>query len=105
MSEYKNTDFMLHSDLAVTLYQEYAAKMPIIDYHCHLDPVEIAEDKNYDNITQIWLNGDHYKWRLLRQNGISENLITEKDSDYERFVAWAKTLEFSVGNPLYHWSH
>ena len=105
MSEYKNTDFMLHSDLAVTLYQEYAAKMPIIDYHCHLDPVEIAEDKNYDNITQIWLNGDHYKWRLLRQNGISENLITEKDSDYERFVAWAKTLEFAVGNPLYHWSH
>lgn len=98
-------DFLLHSELAMKLYHAYAAKMPIFDYHCHLSPQEIAEDKRYENITQIWLNADHYKWRLMRQNGIDETYITGNASDYDKFNAWAEALENAVGNPLYHWSH
>lgn len=98
-------NFLLNSDLAIELYHKYAEKMPIFDYHCHLSPKEIAEDKKYDNITQVWLGGDHYKWRLMRQNGVDESFITGDASDYDKFIAWAKTLENAVANPLYHWSH
>lgn len=100
-----NDDFLLTSDLAKKLYHEYSEELPIIDYHCHIDPKEIAEDKNFDNITQVWLSHDHYKWRLMRQNGIDESLITGDASDYDKFIAWVKTLEVSFGNPIYHWSH
>lgn len=79
--------------------------MPILDYHCHIDPQEIAEDKKFDNITQIWLGGDHYKWRQMRSNGIEEKYITGEAPDREKFQKWAETLEKAIGNPLYHWSH
>ncbi len=98
-------DFLLSSKTAQHLYHDYAAKMPIIDYHCHVNPQEIAEDKKFLNITQIWLYADHYKWRQMRANGIDERYITGNASDYEKFVMWAKTLERAIGNPLYHWSH
>lgn len=98
-------NFLLMNDAAVKLYHDYAKKMPIYDYHCHLSPKEIAEDKRFKNITEIWLGGDHYKWRALRSNGISEELITGKASDYDKFMAWAKTVPHLLGNPLHHWSH
>ena len=79
--------------------------MPIFDYHCHLNPKEIAENKSYENITQIWLYGDHYKWRAMRSNGIDEKYITGDATDYEKFLAFAKTMEYAYGNPLFHWSH
>ena len=97
-------DYLLNNDLAKKLYG-YACKMPIIDYHCHLSPKEIYEDKKFDNITQIWLYGDHYKWRLMRSYGIDEDYITGSASDYDKFLAWAKTLSLAIGNPLYEWSH
>lgn len=98
-------DFVLKNDLAKTLYHEYAEKMPIIDYHCHLDPKEIYDNGKFENITQAWLGGDHYKWRLLRANGVPEELITGKGSDYDKFLAWAATIEQCIGNPLYVWTH
>ena len=98
-------DFLLETETAHTLYHEYAAKMPIIDYHCHINPQEIAEDKKFENITQVWLGGDHYKWRQMRSNGVEEKYITGDASDREKFQKWAETLEKAIGNPLYHWSH
>ena len=99
-------DFLLHSDMASRLYHDYAADMPIYDYHCHLNPREIAENRQFDNLGQIWLEGDHYKWRGMRSAGIPERLITGSDSsDYEKYLAWAKTVPMTVGNPLYHWTH
>ena len=98
-------NFLLTNDAAVRLYHEYAKDMPIYDYHCHLNPKEIWENKKYDNITQVWLYGDHYKWRAMRSNGIDEEYITGNASDYDKFLAWAKTLPYAIGNPLYHWSH
>ena len=98
-------NFLLNSELAAELYHKYAKEQPIFDYHCHLSPKEIAEDKKYENITQVWLGGDHYKWRLMRQNGIDESYITGDADDHDKFIAWAKALENAVGNPLYHWSH
>ena len=98
-------DFLLSNETAKTLYHDYAAKMPIIDYHCHISPQEIAEDKSFKNITEVWLGGDHYKWRLMRLNGIEEKYITGNAPDKEKFMKWAKTLEKAIGNPLYHWSH
>ncbi len=100
-----NDDFMLESEYARKLYHEYASKMPIIDYHCHLPPVEIAEDKRWENITQIWLYGDHYKWRAMRSNGVDERYCTGDASDYEKFEKYAETMEYLLRNPLYHWSH
>lgn len=100
-----NDDFLLTSEVAKKLYHDHASKMPIIDYHCHLSPQEIYEDKCFENITQAWLYGDHYKWRLMRANGVEERLITGNASDYERFLAWAKTVPALVGNPLYAWTH
>lgn len=98
-------DFLLETETAQKLYHEYAAKMPILDYHCHINPQEIAEDRKFENITQVWLGADHYKWRQMRSNGVEEKYITGDASDCEKFQKWAETLEKAIGNPLYHWSH
>ncbi len=98
-------DFLLTNEPARTLYHNYAAGMPIFDYHCHLSPREIAENRRFENLTQIWLAGDHYKWRLMRANGIPERLITGDAPDWEKFEAWAATVPRIVGNPIYHWTH
>lgn len=103
--KFLSEDFLLTNESAKMLFHKHAEKMPIIDYHCHLEPAEIYENKKYENLTQIWLGGDHYKWRLLRANGIPEKLITGDGEDYEKFLAFAKTLEKSFGNPIYEWTH
>ena len=105
MTRFMDEDFLLNTAAARTLFHDYAEGMPILDYHCHINPREIAEDRKYDNITQLWLGGDHYKWRQMRSNGIDERYITGDASDYEKFEKWAETLEKAIGNPLYHWSH
>ncbi|MBR6277497.1 MAG: glucuronate isomerase [Bacteroidales bacterium] len=105
MKTFINDDFLLKSDFAKSLYHDFAKKQPIIDYHSHLIPQQIAENKRFDNITQIWLYGDHYKWRAMRANGIDEKYITGNGSDKEKFLAWAKTVPASLRNPLYHWTH
>ena len=98
-------NFLLTNSTAQTLYHEYAQQMPIIDYHCHLPPEQIAEDKNFDNLTQIWLYGDHYKWRAMRTHGVNEKFITGDSSDWEKFEKWAETVPYTLRNPLYHWTH
>ncbi len=98
-------DFLLQTETARTLYHEYAAKMPIYDYHCHLPAGQIAEDHQFQNLTQIWLYGDHYKWRATRANGVAERYITGDASDYEKFEKWAATVPYCLRNPLYHWTH
>ncbi len=98
-------DFLLTNDTAKTLYHEYAADLPIIDYHCHIPPQQIADDINFENLTAIWLYGDHYKWRAMRTNGIKENEITGDVSDWEKFNNWSKTVPYTLRNPLYHWTH
>jgi len=105
MKAFMDKDFLLETETAQRLYHEYAAKMPILDYHCHISPMEIAQDKRFDNIAQLWLSGDHYKWRQMRSNGVEERFITGDASDREKFQKWAETLEKAIGNPLYHWSH
>ena len=105
MISFMDKDFLLKNEVSKKLYHEYAKDMPIFDYHCHLNPKEIAENKGYDNLTQIWLYGDHYKWRAMRSNGIDEKYITGDASDYEKFLAFVETIEYCFGNPLYHWSH
>lgn len=105
MKPFMGKDFLLSTDTAKKLYHDCAANMPIVDYHCHINPREIAEDRRYDNITQVWLGGDHYKWRQMRSNGVDEYYITGGASDYEKFIKWVEVLEKAVGNPLYHWSH
>lgn len=97
-------DFMLQNETAKGLYHNYAANLPIFDYHCHLDPKQIAEDHFFENVTELWLAGDHYKWRAMRANGISEEKVTGTASSEEKFEAWAKTAFTSVGNPLFHWT-
>lgn len=105
MKPFMNDDFLLENDSAVKLYHEYAKTMPIIDYHCHLDAKEIFENKQFKNITEAWLYGDHYKWLAMRSNGIAEEYITGDANDFDKFLAWVKTLEKCIGNPLYHWTH
>ena len=105
MKKFMDEDFLLSTETAKKLYHEYAEVMPIIDYHCHLSPKEIYEDIKFDNITQVWLGADHYKWRQMRSNGVEERYITGDASDREKFQKWAETLEMTIGNPLYHWSH
>lgn len=105
MKAFMDKDFLLETETARKLYHEYAAKMPILDYHCHISPQEIAEDRKFDNITRVWLGGDHYKWRQMRSNGVEERYITGDAPDREKFQKWAGTLEKAIGNPLYHWSH
>lgn len=103
---FMDRDFLLSNDTARTLYHEYAAKMPIIDYHCHIDPRQIYEDARFANLTEAWLSGDHYKWRAMRSNGVDEKYITGKETgDYEKFEKWTQTLPRLIGNPLYHWTH
>jgi glucuronate isomerase len=98
-------DFLLRSETARILYHDYAKEMPIIDYHCHLPPDQIAEDKQFENLTQAWLYGDHYKWRAMRANGINERYCTGDASDWEKFEQWAVTVPYTMRNPLYHWTH
>lgn len=106
MKPFMSEDFLLKTETARRLYHDYAAGMPIYDYHCHLSPREIAEDRQFDNLGQIWLEGDHYKWRALRCAGVEEALITgNQSSDYEKYLAWANTVPQTLGNPLYHWTH
>ena len=104
MKAFLDDNFLLTTPTAQRLYG-MAEKMPILDYHCHLDPKEIAQDRHFENITQVWLGGDHYKWRLMRANGVDEACITGDAPDREKFQKWAETLEMAIGNPLYHWSH
>ena len=105
MKTFLDDNFLLNSKTARTLYHEYAKDMPIIDYHCHLSSKEISENKKYKNITEIWLGGDHYKWKAMRINGIEEKYITGNASDKKKFLKWAETVPACIGNPLYHWTH
>ena len=105
MKAFMDKDFLLSTPTAQKLYHDFAENTPILDYHCHINPKEIAEDRKFENITQVWLGGDHYKWRQMRSNGIDEYYITGGASDREKFQKWAETLEKAIGNPLYHWSH
>ncbi len=105
MEKFINDSFMLQSDEAVRLYHEFAADMPIIDYHCHLPPEEVAQDKTWENLSQVWLSGDHYKWRQMRTNGVDERFCTGDASDREKFDKFAEVMPYLLRNPLYHWSH
>jgi glucuronate isomerase len=98
-------DFLLDNDTACYLYHEHAKKMPIYDFHSHLPVAEIATDRLYENLTQIWLYGDHYKWRAMRANGVAEKYISGEATDHEKFLKWADTMPFCIRNPLYHWTH
>ena len=105
MTPFMNADFLLKTETAKKLYHEHAEVMPIIDYHCHINPQEIFEDKRYESITQVWLGGDHYKWRAMRSCGVPEYYITGEASYAEKFQKWAETIPNLIGNPLYHWTH
>jgi glucuronate isomerase len=105
MKKFLDENFLLTNATAETLYHQFAKDMPVIDYHCHLPPDQIAEDKNFANLTQVWLYGDHYKWRAMRANGIPEEYITGNRSDWEKFEKWAETVPYTLRNPLYHWTH
>lgn len=105
MKKFMDENFMLNNETAVKLYNEYAKDLPIIDYHCHLSPKEIAENKKYSSITDVWLGGDHYKWRAMRANGVEEKYVTGDAPEKEKFMKWAETMNECIGNPLYHWTH
>ena len=105
MKQFMDKDFLLESEMAKTLFHDYAAGMPIFDYHCHLVPEQIATNKSFSTITDAWLGGDHYKWRQMRTCGFDEELITGSADPYDKFLAWAETMENLIGNPLYHWTH
>ena len=105
MKSFMNADFLLPDESSQRLYHDYAASMPIIDYHCHLPPADIANNSLFKNIAHAWLGGDHYKWRAMRSNGVSEQDITGHEPDYQTFLAWARTVPRLIGNPLYHWTH
>ena len=105
MKQFMDKDFLLSTPTAQHLFHDYADQMPIVDYHCHINPKEIAEDRKFENITQVWLGGDHYKWRFMRSCGVDERFITGDASDKEKFLKWAEVLGKAIGNPLFHWSH
>lgn len=105
MKPFMNEDFLLSTETARKLYHDHAEKMPVIDYHCHINPMEIYEDKRYDTITEVWLGGDHYKWRAMRSCGVPERYITGDATPAEKFQKWAETIPNLIGNPLYHWTH
>lgn len=105
MKTFLGDDFLLDSDMAAALYHEVADPLPIIDYHCHLPPAHVADDHRFRSITELWLDGDHYKWRAMRAAGVPEDLVTGEASDWVRFAAWARTVPQTLGNPLYHWTH
>jgi len=98
-------DFLLHSEVARRLYHDYAANQPIVDYHSHLPSADIAADRQFQNLFEIWLEGDHYKWRAMRANGIPERYCTGDAPPYEKFLAWARTVPYTLRNPLYQWTH
>jgi glucuronate isomerase len=104
-SEFITENFLLQTEAAIRLYHDYAELMPIIDYHCHLPPQDVAENRRFENLTRIWLSGDHYKWRALRAAGVDEHFITGQASDWEKFEKWAETTPKTLRNPLYHWTH
>ena len=105
MKPFMDKDFLLTTETAKALYHGHAASMPIVDYHCHVSPKEIYEDRRFENITQVWLGGDHYKWRIMRSNGVDEHYITGGASDREKFQKFAEALPKAIGNPMYHWCH
>ncbi len=105
MKAFMDENFLLSTPTAQKLFHDYAEKTPVLDYHCHINPKEIAQDRKFDNITQVWLGGDHYKWRFMRSCGVDEHFITGDASDKEKFFKWAEVLGKAIGNPLYHWSH
>jgi glucuronate isomerase len=105
VKSFLDDNFLLETETAIRLYHQYAKGEPIIDYHCHLPPAEVASNHRFGSLTEIWLNGDHYKWRAMRANGVPERLITGDASDWEKFEAWAKTVPATLRNPLYHWTH
>jgi glucuronate isomerase len=105
MKPFMDEDFLLQTETAKRLYHEHASKMPIFDYHCHISPQEIAEDRKFNNLAEIWLHGDHYKWRAMRTNGVDEKYCTGNASDWEKFQKWAETAPYAMRNPLYHWTH
>lgn len=105
MKGFLDHNFLLHSKTSELLFHEFAKNMPIIDYHCHLSPKDIAQDKKYDTITEAWLYGDHYKWRAMRTNGVEESYCTGERNDWEKFEKWAETVPYTVRNPLFHWTH
>jgi len=105
MKKFLNENFLLRTKTAEYLYHEHAVKMPVIDYHCHISPLQIANDENFGNITQAWLYGDHYKWRAMRANGVDEHYCTGNASDRDKFEKWAETVPYTFRNPLYHWTH
>lgn len=105
MKQFNDDNFLLQTATAERLYHEHAAKMPIIDYHCHLNPEYVASDHGFDNLSKIWLEGDHYKWRAMRANGVDERYCTGDASDWEKFEKWAGTVPYTMRNPLYHWTH
>ena len=105
MKRFMDDEFLLNTETASKLFNEYAKDAPIIDYHCHINPKEIAQNRHFENITQVWLGGDHYKWRFMRSCGVEEKYITGDAPDKEKFLKWAQCLGKAIGNPLYHWSH
>ena len=105
VKQFMDENFLLHSKAAQELYHDYAKDMPIIDYHNHLPPDQIANDINFENITQAWLYGDHYKWRAMRTNGVDEKYCTGDAGDWEKFQQWSATVPYTLRNPLYHWTH
>src|SRR5919112_3183405 len=105
MKKFLDEHFLLENKTAQRLYHEFAKSLPIIDYHCHLPPDQIAADKNFVNLTQVWLYGDHYKWRAMRTNGVDESFCTGDKPDLEKFKKWAETVPYTLRNPLYHWTH
>ncbi|KYZ78084.1 glucuronate isomerase [Anaerosporomusa subterranea] len=105
MKQFMDENFLLSNKTAEILYHDYAKEMPIFDFHCHLSPKEVAENKRYRNIAEIWLGGDHYKWRAMRANGVDERFITGDAPDKDKFMKWAETMTQCIGNPLYHWTH
>jgi glucuronate isomerase len=105
MKKFLDENFLLQTKTAERLYHEFAKDMPIIDYHCHLPPDQIADDHQFQNLTQAWLYGDHYKWRAMRTNGVDESFCTGHQPDAEKFRQWAATVPYTLRNPLYHWTH
>src|ERR1700760_1308391 len=105
MKSFLDENFLLHTEAARRLYHDYAREMPVIDYHCHLPPNQIAADHQFQNLTQAWLYGDHYKWRAMRTNGVDESYCTGDRPDWEKFQKWAETVPYTLRNPLYHWTH
>ena len=113
MKAFMDKDFLLETETAKHLYHDYAKSMPLADYHCHLNPQEIYEDRRFNNLVEVWLGGltngvlagDHYKWRMMRSNGVPEEYVTGSKPPYERFLKLAEALEMAIGNPMYHWCH